>query len=403
MTSTTSPFDDRLAKRNLIVLILAQATLGAQMPVIFTIGGLAGKMLTSNPCLATLPITATVVGSMVSANPLSALMARHGRRAGFFVGALGGTLGAAICALALAMGSFPLFVFGAFFSGIYQSAQGFFRFAAADVASPAFRPKVISWALAGGLVAAFTGKEIVSQTAEVMAVPFLGAYLTVIAMNLVFVWLFALLKAPPPQAHTGQAGGRTRWQLLADPRIRVAVIVGAVSYALMNLVMTSSPLAVVGCGFKTADAADVVAAHVLAMFLPSFFTGNLIARFGVEKIMGTGLVILAIAGAVAIAGVQLENFFLALILLGLGWNFGFIGATTMLTNAHTVEERGRMQGMNDALVFGGVTLASMSSGGLMNCSGSSVIAGWQAVNLAMLPFLVLAGGALIWLAFRREA
>ena len=141
-------------------------------------------------------------------------------------------------------------------------------------------------------------------------------------------------------------------------------------------------------------------AHVLAMFVPSFFTGNLIARFGVEKVMATGLVILASAGAVAIAGVELENFFIALILLGLGWNFGFIGATTLLTNSHTVEERGRMQGLNDALVFGGVTIASMSSGGLMNCSGSSVIAGWQAVNLAMLPFLILAGAALMWLWLR---
>ncbi len=403
MTDTLTIPDDRIAKRNLVVLICAQATLGAQMPMIFTLGGLAGKMLTSNPCLATLPITATVVGSMVSANPISALMARRGRRAGFVIGAMGGMLGAAICALALSLGSFPLFVFGAFFSGVYQSSQGFFRFAAADMASAEFRPKVISWALAGGLVAAFTGREIVSQTSGAMAVPFLGSYLTTIALNLVFVWLFFLLKIPAPVKGAGRAGGRTRRQLLSDPRIAVAVIVGMVSYALMNLVMTSSPLAVVGCGYHTNDAADVVTAHVLAMFVPSFFTGNLIARFGVEKIMGLGLVILAGAGAVAIAGVQLENFFGALILLGLGWNFGFIGATTMLTNAHTAEERGRMQGLNDALVFGGVTLASMSSGGLMNCSGSSVIAGWQAVNLAMVPFLVLAGGALIWLAFREKA
>jgi MFS family permease len=136
------------------------------------------------------------------------------------------------------------------------------------------------------------------------------------------------------------------------------------------------------------------------MYAPSFFTGHIIARFGVEKVMATGLVILAGAGAVAMSGVELTNFFGALILLGLGWNFGFIGATTMLTSAHTPAERGRMQGMNDLIVFGGVTLASFSSGGLMNCSGGSVQAGWQAVNMAMLPFLVLAGGALIWLALR---
>jgi MFS family permease len=173
-----------------------------------------------------------------------------------------------------------------------------------------------------------------------------------------------------------------------------------VSYALMNLVMTSTPLAVVGCGFDAGNAADVVTSHVLAMYVPSFFTGHLIARFGVEKIMAAGLLILAAAGGVALHGVELGNFFVALILLGIGWNFGFIGATTMLAGAHAPHERGRMQGLNDLLVFGGVTFASLASGGLMNCSGGSAVEGWTAVNLAMAPFLVLAGGALIWLALR---
>ena len=168
----------------------------------------------------------------------------------------------------------------------------------------------------------------------------------------------------------------------------------------MNLVMTSTPLAVVGCGFETSNAADIVSAHVLAMYAPSFFTGHLIARFGVEKIIAAGLAILAATGAVAMSGVELEQFFIALILLGIGWNFGFIGATTMLARSHNAAERGRMQGINDAIVFGGVTVASLSSGQLMNCSGSDVETGWQMVNLAMLPFLVLAGGALIWLAMR---
>jgi MFS family permease len=191
--------------------------------------------------------------------------------------------------------------------------------------------------------------------------------------------------------------GRSRGELVRTPAIAVAMICATVSYALMNLVMTSSPLAVVGCGFHTSDAADVVTAHVLAMYAPSFVTGHIIARFGVERVIALGLVILAAAGAVAMAGVELENFFIALVLLGIGWNFGFVGATTMLTNAQRPEERGRLQGLNDLVVFGGVTLASFSSGGLMNCSGGSVQAGWQAVNLAMLPFLILAGGALIWL------
>jgi MFS family permease len=382
------------------VLVAAQAILGAQMPMIFVVAGLAGKQLAPNACLATLPISLMVIGSMLSANPMSALMARFGRRAGFVVGTFGGALGGAIAAYGLSIASFPLFLTGAFLSGIYQSSQGFFRFAAADTASPAFRPKAISWVMAGGLLSAVVGPELVKLTAQSMAVPFLGTYLAVIALNCVGVFLFAALKIPKPVARSGVAGGRSRMELLRSPRILVAVIVATVSYALMNLVMTSSPLAVVGCGFHTSDAANVVTAHVLAMFIPSFFTGHVIARIGVEKVMAIGLVILGCAGIVAIQGVQLENFFGALILLGIGWNFGFIGATTMLTASHTVEERGRMQGMNDFLVFGGVTLASFSSGGLMNCSGGSPQAGWQSVNMAMLPFLVLAGGALIWLAFR---
>ncbi|MEL6209143.1 MAG: MFS transporter, partial [Pseudomonadota bacterium] len=191
-------------------------------------------------------------------------------------------------------------------------------------------------------------------------------------------------------------------ELLREPRILVAIICGMVSYSLMNLVMTSTPLAVVGCGFTTDHANDIVRAHVLAMFVPSFFTGHLIARFGVERIVSAGLLILALAGVVALSGVELSQFYIALILLGLGWNFGFIGATTMLAGAHTPQERGRMQGMNDLIVFGCVTVASLASGGLMNCAGGDPVEGWAAVNMAMVPFLVLAGGSLIWLMMRRR-
>jgi MFS family permease len=245
------------------------------------------------------------------------------------------------------------------------------------------------------------GPQIVKVTTDVTAVAFLGTYLAIVALNVVGAGLFLMLDIPrPPRRKDGEPLGRSRAEMLRDPTILVAMICAMVSYALMNLVMTSTPLAVVGCGFEKADAADVVSAHVLAMFIPSFFTGHLIARFGAPAIMGTGLTILAGAGAVALSGVALEQFYVALILLGLGWNFGFIGATTLLASAHAPEERGRIQGINDLVVFGGVTVASLASGGLMNCSGTSVIAGWQAVNIAMLPFLVLAGGSLIWLMLR---
>ncbi|MES2916191.1 MAG: MFS transporter [Pseudomonadota bacterium] len=394
---------DAPARRNVLVLVAAQAVLGAQLPMIFTIAGLAGSSLAPNKCWATLPITMMVIGSMLTATPLSMLMQRYGRRTGFFFGAGGGAIGAAIGAYGLSTGSFLLFCIGAFFSGIYMSANGFYRFAAVDTASDSFRPKAISWVMAGGLLSAVFGPQLVKLTADEMAVPFLGSYLTVIGLNLVGSVLFLALDIPKPAPPaSGSPLGRSRAELIRSPVILVAMICATVSYALMNLVMTSSPLAVVGSGFDKRNAADVVTAHVLAMYAPSFFTGHLIARFGTERIIAIGLIILAAAGAVAMAGVQLENFFIALVLLGLGWNFGFIGATTMLTAAQRPEERGRLQGLNDLVIFGGVTLASLSSGGLMNCSGGSVQTGWQMVNLSMLPFLILAGGALIWLWLRPQ-
>ncbi len=401
MTDSAYIPDDARAKRNVIVLVAAQAILGSQMPMIFTIAGLAGSTLAPNPCFATLPISLTVLGSMLAATPISAIMQKYGRRTGFTIGAIFGAIGGAIGAYGLYTANFYIFLLGALFTGVYMSNQGFYRFAATDTASDSYRPKAISYVMAGGLLSAVLGPQLVKLTAEAMVVPFMGTYLAVIGINIVGSFLFMALDIPKPKPPAfGSPTGRTRGELLKDPVILVAVICATVSYALMNLVMTSSPLAVVGCGFETNDAANVVSAHVLAMYAPSFFTGHLINRFGVERIVGIGLVILAGAGAVALMGVELEHFYIALILLGIGWNFGFVGATTMLAGAHKPHERGRMQGMNDLLVFGGVTLASFSSGGLMNCSGGNAQQGWMAVNLAMAPFLVLAGGALIWLVMR---
>jgi len=395
--------DNRRAKKNVAVLIAAQAVIGSQLPMIFIMAGLIGQTLAPSRCLATLPVTMIVLGSMLTATPLSAIMQRYGRRAGFFVGAGGGLMGGIVGALGLWLGSFPVFLAGTFMTGIYQSSQGFFRYAATDTASESFRPRAISYTLAGGLAAAIIGPQLFKVTSEALVIPFLGTYLAVIVLNVVGSTVYVLLDIPhPPRHEAGVHSGRTRRELLATPEIAVAMIVAMVSYALMNLVMTSTPLAVVGCGFSTANAADVVSGHVLAMFVPSFFTGHLIARFGTRPIMAIGLVILAAAGAVALAGTDLNNFFAALILIGIGWNFGFIGATTMLTANHTPEERGRVQGLNDMLVFGSVTLASVTSGGLMNCSGGSPVEGWDMVNMAMTPFLVLAGGALIWLGLGRR-
>lgn len=389
------------ARRNVAVLVAAQAFLGAQLPMVIIVAGLAGQSLGPTPCLATLPITVMVAGSMLASQPLGALMQRHGRRAGFWAGTAAGGVGGALGAAGLAMHSFAVFLAGAFATGIFTASYLFYRFAAADTASEAFRPRAISYVMAGGLGAALFGPQLVKLTAEAYAVPFLGTYLAVIAVNLAGSALFFGLDIPPPAPpKPGAPRGRSRRALLSTPVIAVAMVCAMVSYALMNLVMTSAPLAVVGCGFTSGAAADVVSAHVLAMYAPAFVTGHLIARYGAERIVAVGLMLLASAGAVGLAGVELANFFGALILLGVGWNFGFIGATNMLAAAHRPEEGGRVQGLNDALVFGCVTIASLSSGALMNCAGGSAAEGWRAVNIAMVPFLTLAGGALIWLVLR---
>jgi MFS family permease len=393
---------DSDAKRNAIIFIIAQATMGSQMPMIFILGGLAGQSLAENICYATLPISMIVLGSMLTAPVLSQVMQKYGRKAGFLLGAFGGAIGATIGALGLYYQSFPLFLFGSLFTGVYMSAQGFYRFAALDTASDALRPKVISYVLAGGLLAAVIGPQLVKVTAHALVVPYLATYLAVIALNVFGSVVFLFLAPPVPDTEYQEVGiSRTRWQLLQDPKILISMFCAMVSYALMNLMMTSTPLAVVGCGFDENRAADVVSAHVLAMFLPSFFTGHLIAKYGAERIIGIGLVLLTISAFAGLSGVDLGNFFAALILLGLGWNFGFIGATTLLANSYAPSERAKVQGLNDFLVFGSVTAASFGSGWLMNCSGSSVVKGWSSVNIAMLPWLLLAAIALLWL-YRQE-
>ena len=406
MSSANSFFkNDPRTRRNVIVLIIAQATLGCQMPMMFVVGGLAGNMLSTNPCLATLPISLIVFGSMMTAPWLSALMQRRGRRIGLMVGACGGALGASIAAIGLLNASFGLLLVGSLFSGIYMSAQGFYRFTVADSASVESRPKAISYVMAGGLLSAIFGPQLNNLLQGTTSTQFLGSYLAIIVLNIIGLFLFFALDLPKTIADKAKVTTekvRSRLEILRTPRIVAIMICGLVSYCLMNLVMTSTPLAVVGCGFTQTQANNVVSTHVLAMFIPSFFTGHLIVRFGAEKIIAIGLIILAFSGVTAFLGVDLMNFYFALALLGVGWNFGFIGATTLISSSHNKSERGVVQGTNDFIIFGSVTLASLTSGGLMNCSGGSPQEGWSTVSLAMIPMLILAGIALTWLIMNKR-
>ena len=391
-------------KRNVIVLVMAQAFLGAQLPMMFIIGGLAGQSLTNNICWATLPISFIVFGAMTTAPWLSQVMQNYGRRIGFLIGALAGVIGATICAIGMYKGIFSILLIGSYLTGIYQSSLGFYRFAATDTASDSFKAKAISYTMAGGLLSAIIGPQLVKVTSDFYTTPFLGVYVTVILINIIGAFLFLFLDIPvPKRIKATEKPSRTRFQILKTPRILISIIIAMVSYALMTLVMTSTPLAVVGCGYSQNNAADVVSAHVVAMFLPSFFTGHLINRFGVTKIISIGLVLLTTAGLVNLSGMALGNFFVGLILIGVGWNFGFIGATTMLATSHSPSERGKVQGLNDLFVYGFVTFASIASGALMNCSGATTTDGWNSVNLAMIPFIILAVISLFWLSKNKDA
>ena len=386
-------------KRNVIVLVMAQAFLGAQLPMMFIIGGLAGQSLTNNICWATLPISFIVFGAMTTAPWLSQFMQNYGRRMGFILGAIAGIIGAIICAIGMYKGIFGILLIGSYLTGIFQSSLGFYRFAATDTASESFKAKAISYTMAGGLLSAIIGPQLVKVTSDLYTTPFLGVYVTVVFINIFGAFLFLFLDIPvPKKIVTDAIPSRTRLQILKTPQILISIIIAMVCYALMTLVMTSTPLAVVGCGYTQNNAADIVSAHVVAMFLPSFFTGHLINRFGVTKIISIGLVLLTVAGLVNLSGVSLRNFFIGLILIGVGWNFGFIGATTMLASSHSPSERGKVQGLNDLFVYGFVTIASIASGTLMNCSGATPADGWSSVNLAMIPFLIIASISLFWLS-----
>ncbi|MFN3132222.1 MFS transporter [Roseibium sp.] len=387
--------DDRLAKRNAVLLALAQALGGASASIVITTGSLVGyMMLDEDKALATVPVSAMVLGTAFGTIPAGIIMRRFGRRAGFMGSAMVGAASGLLAAYAVLLNHFLLFSFACGLGGFAGAFVQQYRFAAADTASDAFKPKAISWVLAGGVLAGVVGPQTVIATKDMFApILFAGTYVAQAGLALIAMFLLVFIKIPkPPRQSHKQAGGRPLAQIMKQPRFIVAAACGICSYALMSLVMTATPLAMIGCGLSETDAALGIQWHVLAMFGPSFFTGSLIARFGKERIVSIGLALLAGCAVVALMGLELAHFWTALILLGLGWNFGFIGATAMLTDTYRPEERNLVQAVNDFLVFGFVAAASFSSGALLNAFG------WATVNILVFPFVVLCIGLLIWLA-----
>ena len=387
---------DRLARRNTAVLGAAQAVGGIAGPLNLSISALAGHyLLGPDKSLATLPVTGFVLGIAAGTMPAALLMRRFGRRTGFVGGMMVGAGGALVQAAAMFAGSFWLLCLGTFLMGLAHAFVQQFRFAAADTASPGFRPKAISWVLAGGIVAAFLGPQTVIFTKDLLApTPFAGAYLAgAVLMTVAAVILMGLRSPRVPMPAPGQ-GGRPLIQIARQPVFVIAVVCAISSYALMNLVMTAAPLAMVRHGHSEELAVLGIQWHMLAMYAPSFITGYLIARYGAEVIIAAGLVLMIGCAAVALTGLSVAHFWWALVLLGVGWNLGFIGATTMVTRAYLPVEKERVQGFNDLLVFGWVAFASFSSGKLL------VLGGWSLVNLMLVPISLLCLGALAWLIVR---
>jgi MFS family permease len=347
--------------------------------------------------LATLPITAMVIGMWFGTLPVGWLARRFGRRFALQTGSVFGVLSGLISYSAVMNGQFWLLLIGTFCGGLYAAAHNSYRFAAADTASEAFRPKVVSWVLAGGVFAAVIGPQLVIFTKDLLSPHmFAASYLGQSACALIAALVLMFVKIPPLPA-TRIENPRPLGEIVRTPRFIVAVACGMASYAMMNMVMTSAPLAMIGCGHSVTDATLGIQWHVLAMYAPSFVTGSLISRFGVERITGIGLGLIALTAVVGLAGITVAHFWSALVLLGVGWNLAFIGATTMVTQCHRPHERNKVQAFNDFLIFGSMAVASFSSGQMLEYLG------WQAINEVIFPTILVAGAMLVWLALRKRA
>ena len=383
-------------RRPVLILGVAQALYLSAVSVIFTFSGLVGAALAPSPSLATLPVALITVVTALTTIPASLLMARIGRRAGFQIGAFAGAAGAGLAVWGIAGGDFVLFCLGNALMGVFQASAMYYRFAAADLAAPAFRSRAVSWVLAGGVAAALIGPEIAARTRTLApAADYMGAYIATALLALLSILLLAALRAPPPVVEAqGDGRGRPLLVIMRQPVFIVAALNAAVAYVVMSFVMSASPLAVVAAGYGVDAAAGVTRWHLIGMFAPSLVTGGLIARFGVRRILVAGVALLGASLALALSSAALPAFQGALLLLGIGWNFLFIGGTTLLTEAYAPAERARTQAANEFLVFGTTALATLAAGAVQTGQG------WATVNIVALPALLLAGLATVWFSAR---
>ena len=384
-------------RRNVLLLAMCQALHNSGTSMLIVVSALAGHMLAADKSLATLPLALQWTATMATTIPASLLMRRYGRRLGLSLGALVFAAGGAVGVAALAIGSFALFSLACMCVGAGNSFAQYYRFAAADSAPEHFRGKAISLVLAGGVVAAVLGPELAKLTIDwLLPALYAGCYAALSLLALTTILVLQGVRIPRLSAEQLRSTGRPLREIVRQPVFIVAVLSGMLGYGSMTLIMTATPLAMKGCGFAFNDTATVIQGHVLAMFLPSFFTGSLIQRFGVLRIIAAGSVLTAGCLAANLSGIAFANFWIGLALLGLGWNFMFVGGSTLLTQAYTAEERGKTQAANDFVVFSSSVLGAFGSGMLQNEFG------WAAVNAGIAPAMLLALGSVVWLTLRRR-
>ena len=378
----------REARRTALLLAAAQAVVGSAAPIAISLGALAGEyLLGPDKSLATAPITGFNLGVALGALPAAAIIRRLGHRGGFMTGTVITALGGLVSTLALYQASFWLFAFGLGVIGVGGAFVQQFRFAAADNAPQEFKARAISFVLAGGVVTAVLGPQIVIYTRELLApVMFAGSFASILvlaAAGAVILSFLRMTTRASSVATIAESDARPLAEIAMQPRFVAALFCAVGTYALMSFVMTGAPLAMVGCGLSTDNATLGISWHVMAMFGPSFFTGTLIHRFGAERIVAIGLVLLTGCAVVALSGLALWQFWTALILLGLGWNFGFIGATAIVAASYRSSEKSKVQGFHDFVLFGSVAFASLMSGAVYN------VWGWAMLNWIVFPVVVL--------------
>jgi MFS family permease len=396
VTAVDERESDARARANVLRLAAAQALTGANSAVIFATGSIIGATLAPNISLATVPISMYVVGLAAGTLPTGAISRAYGRRVAFIIGTGCGTLTGLLGAFAILHGSFVLFCCATFLGGLYGAVSQSYRFAAADGASVGFRPKAVSWVMAGGVFAGVLGPQLVQWTMDIWP-PYLFAFSFVMqaVVALIAMAVLAGVGAPKP-ASADLHLGRPLFRIVRQPRFIAAAICGIVSYPMMNLVMTSAPLAMKICGLSVSDSNFGIQWHIVAMYGPSFFTGALIARFGAPKIVAVGLLLEAAAATIGLSGITALHFWATLIVLGVGWNFSFVGASALVLETHRPQERNKVQAFNDFLVFGMMAIGSFSSGQLLANYG------WSAVNMVVYPPVLLGLMVLTLASFARR-